>query len=62
MVVYHGDAKTREVIHQYEWNYPSSSRVKFHILVTSYEMLLTEQARLSKVAWKYMVCIARGIG
>lgn len=58
VIIYHGDAKTRDIIHEYEWSFARSPQVKFNALVTSYEMLLQEAARLSKVTWKYMVRIA----
>lgn len=57
-VIYHGDAHTRDIIHEYEWSFPNSQQVKFNVLVTSYEMLLQESSRLSKVTWKYMVRLA----
>jgi superfamily II DNA or RNA helicase len=57
-VVYHdaaGGANGRRVLREYEFYYPGTNVVKFNILITSYEMLLTDLADLELIRWKYVI-------
>src|SRR5690606_19933640 len=61
-VVYHGNSQAREIIRTYEWNYTDSdgnivydSMYKFNVIVTTYEMILTDSEILAPINWKYVV-------
>ncbi|XP_049847848.1 chromodomain-helicase-DNA-binding protein 8-like [Schistocerca gregaria] len=60
-LVYHGNSEARQIIRDYEWNYTdekgnikSSKIFKFHIIITTYEMVLTDTEVLSPIRWKYI--------
>lgn len=61
-VVYHGNSQAREIIRQHEWNYTDAdgniiydSMYKFNVIVTTYEMILTDSEILAPINWKYVV-------
>lgn len=51
VVVYIGDSKSREVIREYEFytNRKSGRKYKFHVLLTTYELVMKDRAILNKV-------------
>lgn len=51
LVVYVGDACSRNIIRAYEWCHPGNRRLKFNALLTTYEILLRDKAYLSPVPW-----------
>ncbi|UXI15212.1 E3 ubiquitin-protein ligase [Sarcoptes scabiei] len=51
VVVYIGDATSRHMIREYEWSFTANQRIKFNVLITTYEILLREKAFLSLVSW-----------
>ena len=57
-IVYHGTAQARDLIRKYEWSYESLKGspppYKFNVLITTYEMILTDSNILSKINWKYL--------
>ncbi|XP_059625437.1 protein CHROMATIN REMODELING 4 isoform X2 [Cornus florida] len=62
VVEYHGGAKARTVIRQYEWhaNDPSgfnkkTASYKFNVLLTTYEMVLADSSHLRGVPWEVLV-------
>ncbi|KAL5975779.1 hypothetical protein ACLOJK_020106 [Asimina triloba] len=62
VVEYHGSAKARSVIRQYEWyaNDPSgqqkkSTSFKFNVLLTTYEMVLADASHLRGIQWEVLV-------
>ncbi|KAI4371216.1 hypothetical protein MLD38_019479 [Melastoma candidum] len=62
VVEYHGCAKARSIIRQYEWHAtdPSdmsrkTSSYKFHVLLTTYEMVLADSSHLRGVPWEVLV-------
>ncbi|XP_050233842.1 protein CHROMATIN REMODELING 4 [Mercurialis annua] len=62
VVEYHGCAKARAIIRQYEWhasdpndmNKKTSSH-KFNVLLTTYEMVLADSSHLRGVPWEVLV-------
>ncbi|KAH7443566.1 hypothetical protein KP509_02G040400 [Ceratopteris richardii] len=54
-VVFSGSAEDRNIIKEYEFYYPKSQRVKFNVLLTSFEILMKEQGFLSKHEWQYVI-------
>jgi chromodomain-helicase-DNA-binding protein 7 len=60
-IVYHGSAKSREVIRKFEWNYNTSKNsnankiYKFNVLVTTYEIIIADFSILKNIHWKYLV-------
>ncbi|KAK4254663.1 hypothetical protein QN277_010013 [Acacia crassicarpa] len=62
VVEYHGCAKARAIIRQYEWHAsdPSglnkrTSAYKFNVLLTTYEMVLADSSHLRAVPWEVLV-------
>lgn len=62
VVEYHGCAKARTIIRQYEWhaNDPSgldkkTAAYKFNVLLTTYEMVLADSSHLRGVPWEVLV-------
>ncbi|KAG2245906.1 hypothetical protein Bca4012_091177 [Brassica carinata] len=62
VVEYHGGAKARAVIREYEWHAKSSTVTtkkmtpyKFNVLLTTYEMVLADSSHLRGVPWEVLV-------
>lgn len=61
VVEYHGCAKARALMREYEWhaNDPVTSKktssYKFNVLLTTYEMVLADSTHLSKVPWEVLI-------
>lgn len=62
VVEYHGSAKGRAILRQYEWHANDPSRLnkktashKFHVLLTTYEMVLVDSSFLRAVPWEVLV-------
>jgi superfamily II DNA or RNA helicase len=62
VVEYHGSAKARATIRQYEW-YASGSKefckhrrvFKFNVLLTNYEMVMADSSHLRGVPWEVLI-------
>uniref|UniRef100_A0A0D9X2H3 Protein CHROMATIN REMODELING 5 n=1 Tax=Leersia perrieri TaxID=77586 RepID=A0A0D9X2H3_9ORYZ len=57
VVVYVGNRASRETCQQYEFftNKKGGRHVKFHTLITTYEVILKDKAALSKIKWNYLM-------
>jgi chromodomain-helicase-DNA-binding protein 4 len=62
VVEYHGSAKARTILRQYEWhrsqsgsNKKKSLAYKFHVILTTYEMVLVDSNHLRGVPWEVLV-------
>ncbi|MBA0717162.1 hypothetical protein Golax_004999 [Gossypium laxum] len=62
VVEYHGCAKARAIIRQYEWHASDSNELsrkttsyKFNVLLTTYEMILVDSSHLRGVPWEVLV-------
>ncbi|KAI3969718.1 hypothetical protein MKX01_020279 [Papaver californicum] len=60
VVEYHGSAKARSIIRQYEWHASDSdnrktSSFKFNVLLTTYEMILADSSHLRGVPWEVLI-------
>ncbi|XP_054778799.1 protein CHROMATIN REMODELING 4 isoform X2 [Prosopis cineraria] len=62
VVEYHGCAKARAIIRQYEWHASDPSgfnkrtaSYKFNVLLTTYEMVLADSSHLRGVPWEVLV-------
>uniref|UniRef100_A0A2N9IWR4 CHD3-type chromatin-remodeling factor PICKLE n=1 Tax=Fagus sylvatica TaxID=28930 RepID=A0A2N9IWR4_FAGSY len=62
VVEYHGCAKARAMIRQYEWHASDRSELnkktaayKFNVLLTTYEMVLADSSHLRGVPWEVLV-------
>lgn len=60
-IVYHGNAEARQIIRNYEFHYLDDNgnpkwrnMFKFHVIVTTYEMILADSDILRPVRWKYI--------
>ncbi|KAM8961761.1 chromodomain-helicase-DNA-binding protein 1 [Pelodytes ibericus] len=53
-VVYLGDIGSRNVIRTHEWMHPQTKRLKFNILLTTYEILLKDKSFLGGVNWAFI--------
>ncbi|KAL5577428.1 hypothetical protein UlMin_019127 [Ulmus minor] len=62
VVEYHGCAKARAIIRQYEWHasHPNelnkkTSAYKFNVVLTTYEMVLADSSHLRGVPWEVLI-------
>lgn len=62
VVEYHGSARARSIIRQYEWHEGDASQMgkikkshKFNVLLTTYEMVLVDAAYLRSVSWEVLI-------
>lgn len=60
VVMHHGSAEARDVIHEREFFFsspakPAAGLYKFNVLLTTYDMVMADQTRLCSVPWEYMV-------
>ncbi|XP_052277549.1 chromodomain-helicase-DNA-binding protein 1-like isoform X3 [Dreissena polymorpha] len=55
VVIYLGDVNSRNIIRDYEWCHPGNKRLKFNVVVTTYEILLKDKAFLGAVSWAELV-------
>ncbi|XVF46045.1 hypothetical protein PTKIN_Ptkin02bG0256400 [Pterospermum kingtungense] len=62
VVEYHGCAKARAIIRQYEWHATDPKQLnkrtasyKFNVLLTTYEMILADSSHLRGVPWEVLV-------
>lgn len=62
VVEYHGGAKARAIIREFEWHAKSSTETtkkmkpyKFNVLLTTYEMVLADSSHLRGVPWEVLV-------
>nr|QVX32602.1 CHD1/2 [Platynereis dumerilii] len=51
VVVYIGDIYSRNKIREHEWCHPGNKRLKFNVLLTTYEILLKDKSFLGAVQW-----------
>uniref|UniRef100_A0AAR2IYI5 DNA helicase n=1 Tax=Pygocentrus nattereri TaxID=42514 RepID=A0AAR2IYI5_PYGNA len=54
VVVYLGDINSRTMIRTHEWMHPQNKRLKFNILLTTYEILLKDKSFLGNVSWAFI--------
>ena len=58
-IIFHGSAASRDLIYDTEWFYPGTGKnpkvYKFNVLITTYEVVLYESARLKRVPWAYLI-------
>uniref|UniRef100_A0A8C4IAW1 DNA helicase n=1 Tax=Dicentrarchus labrax TaxID=13489 RepID=A0A8C4IAW1_DICLA len=54
VVVYLGDIGSRNMIRTHEWMHVHSKRMKFNILLTTYEILLKDKSFLGSVSWAFI--------
>nr|CAD1819092.1 unnamed protein product [Ananas comosus var. bracteatus] len=62
VVEYHGGAKARSIIRQYEWHASdpigsgkATKAYKFNVLLTTYEMVLADACHLRSVSWEVLL-------
>ena len=53
VIVYIGDRDSRKVIRDYEWSF-SSKRLKFNVVLTTYEIVLRDKDELKECMWSVM--------
>ncbi|KAM6992972.1 chromodomain-helicase-DNA-binding protein 1-like isoform 2-T2 [Passerculus sandwichensis] len=53
-VVYLGDITSRNLIRTHEWMHPQTKRLKFNILLTTYEILLKDKSFLGGLNWVFI--------
>uniref|UniRef100_A0A3Q3AI83 Chromodomain helicase DNA binding protein 1 n=1 Tax=Kryptolebias marmoratus TaxID=37003 RepID=A0A3Q3AI83_KRYMA len=54
VVVYLGDINSRNMIRTHEWMHVHSKRLKFNIILTTYEILLKDKSFLGGVNWAFI--------
>lgn len=51
LIVYIGDVNSRTNIQEYEWCFKKNRKLKFNVLLTTYEMLLRDKELLGSLYW-----------
>lgn len=51
VIVYIGDINSRNMIREYEWCHPGNKKLKFNVILTTYEILLKDKAFLGATSW-----------
>ena len=51
VVTYLGDISSRNVIREYEWKHGGNKRLKFNVILTTYEILLKDKSFLGGISW-----------
>ncbi|CAE1322927.1 CHD2 [Acanthosepion pharaonis] len=54
VVIYLGDINSRNKIREYEWCHPGNKRLKFNVIITTYEILLKDKSFLGNVSWAFL--------
>ncbi|XP_029430431.1 chromodomain-helicase-DNA-binding protein 2 isoform X2 [Rhinatrema bivittatum] len=54
VVVYIGDLMSRNTIREYEWINQQTKRLKFNVLITTYEILLKDKTVLGSINWAFL--------
>ncbi|XP_060072209.1 chromodomain-helicase-DNA-binding protein 1-like isoform X1 [Ylistrum balloti] len=54
VVIYMGDIISRNKIREFEWCHPGNKRLKFNVLITTYEILLKDKSFLGGVQWAFL--------
>ncbi|ELU11024.1 hypothetical protein CAPTEDRAFT_167753 [Capitella teleta] len=54
VVVYLGDVSSRNMIREHEWCHLGNKRLKFNVLLTTYEILLKDKSFLGGVSWSFL--------
>lgn len=51
VVTYLGDITSRNLIREYEWQHGGNKRLKFNVILTTYEILLKDKSFLGSISW-----------
>ncbi|GFS24820.1 chromodomain-helicase-DNA-binding protein 1, partial [Elysia marginata] len=54
VIVYMGDVSSRTVLREQEWRHPGNKRLKFNVLITTYEILLKDKGFLAAESWAFL--------
>ncbi|RIB11219.1 SNF2 family N-terminal domain-containing protein [Gigaspora rosea] len=57
VIIYSGPSQSREVIREHEFYIPSttgSKRLKFNVLITTYEFILKDRQELGSIKWQFL--------
>ncbi|KAJ7311369.1 hypothetical protein JRQ81_006987 [Phrynocephalus forsythii] len=54
VIVYIGDQMSRNAIREYEWVHSQTKRLKFNVLITTYEILLKDKTVLGSISWAFL--------
>ena len=55
VIAYIGDAKSREIIRQYELEDQKTGELMFNVLLTNYEMVCKDRNYFSDITWSNIV-------
>ncbi|KAL4227328.1 transcriptional regulator [Mactra antiquata] len=55
VIIYLGDVNSRNLMREYEWCHAGNKRLKFNVLVTTYEILLKDKSFLGAVSWAELI-------
>ncbi|KAI0244542.1 ATP-dependent DNA helicase Hrp3 [Massospora cicadina] len=53
-VCYIGDGRSRATIREYEFYVPATKKVKFNVLLTTFELVLKDRAELGSIRWAFL--------
>ncbi|KAG8288701.1 transcriptional regulator [Homalodisca vitripennis] len=55
VVTYIGDVTSRNIIRDHEWMFATSKRLKFNVVLTTYEIVLKDKAFLGSLGWAVLM-------
>ena len=54
VICYHGSSASRQAIRDYEFYLPQKGRLKFNVLLTTYELILKDKDSLGGIKWAFL--------
>lgn len=54
VITYTGNSASRETIRQHEFFEENSGKMKMNVLITTYELMIKDEAQLKKIEWAYL--------
>lgn len=54
VICYQGDTVSRQIIRDYEFYLPESNKVKFTVILTTFELVLKDKDELGRIKWAFL--------
>jgi chromodomain-helicase-DNA-binding protein 1 len=54
VIVYIGNSESRQVIRDHEFYFPGTRKLKFNVLLTTFELILKDKSILGDIKWSYL--------
>lgn len=54
VIMYTGNSASRDIIRQHEFYVENSKNLKMNVLLTTYELMIKDEAHLQRIEWAYL--------